>query len=226
MQNHSTKVSRLSILFIMIALFGVNLPLYAQVAAPKVPIPVEFMAGNNRMFFQMVVKRKFSPESKFGFLSVTSLNLSYDNDMADNEMAGPLLVTYNIYKGFGLVGGATINSKFGYAPLLGTQHTFANREWLSVTVASLFLNSTKSIELLGIYEYKPAITPKLNMYSRLQFLYVHNTRADLHARSFLLLRSGLKVKALNFGLGANLDQYGPMKIFKPNYGLFLGWDFL
>ena len=96
MQNHSTKVSRLSILFIMIALFGVNLPLYAQVAAPKVPIPVEFMAGNNRMFFQMVVKRKFAPESKFGFLSVSSLNLSYDHDMADNEMAGPLLVTKHL----------------------------------------------------------------------------------------------------------------------------------
>jgi hypothetical protein len=225
MQSLSTKVSRFSILFVTIALFGVYLPLRAQVPAPKVPIPVEFMAGNNRMFFQMVVKRKFTPESKFGFLSVASLNLSYDNEMVDNEMAGPLLVTYNIYKGFGLVGGATINNKIGYAPLLGTQHTFANREWLSVTVASLFLNSTKSIELLGIYEFKPTISPKLNMYNRLQFLYVHNTQENFHARSFLLLRTGLKVKALNFGLGANLDQYGPMKIFKPNYGLFLGWDF-
>jgi len=34
------------------------------------------------------------------------------------------------------------------------------------------------------------------------------------------------MNALNFGLGANLDQYGPDKTYKPNYGIFVGWSFL
>ena len=200
--------------------------LCGQQLAPKVPIPVEFMPGNDRMFFQMVVKRKFSPESNFGFLSVSSFSAGYDGQMEDLDMALPVILNYGIYKGFGLVGGASINNVVGFAPLLGAQHSFANKEWVAVTVASVFLNSKRNIELLGIYEYKPSISQKTALYTRLQFLYVHNSRDNLHARSFLQLRAGLKMNALNFGLGANLDQYGPEKTFKPNYGIFVGWAFL
>lgn len=212
-------------LFIALTQSGFTQSVRAQDASPKVPIPVDYMIGNNRMFFQMVVKRKFSSESKFEFLSVSSLAASYDNDMENLDVAVPVLITYTIYKGLGLVAGATINNRVGYSPLLGAQHSFTNKEWVSVTIASVFLNSTKNIELFGIYEYKPSITPKLNLYTRIQFLYIHNTSEDFHARSFLQLRTGLKMNALNFGIGANLDQYGPEKTFKPNYGVFIGWAF-
>jgi hypothetical protein len=212
-------------LFTGLALSGLAQPAKEQEAPPKVPIPVEYMVGNNRMFIQMVVKRKFLPESRFGFLSVSSLATRYDNEAAELDMAGPILITYTMYKGLGLVGGATINNRVGYAPLLGAQHSFTNKEWVSVTIASLFLHATSNVELFGIYEYKPSITPRHSLYTRIQFLYIHNTRENFHARSFLQLRAGLKVNALNFGVGANLDQYGPAKTFKPNYGLFVGWAF-
>lgn len=197
----------------------------AQGPPPKIPIPVEYMIGNNRMYLQAVVKRKFSPDSKFGFLSVPSFAVSYDNNNRDLDMAMPVVITYTFYKGFGLVGGMTVNNRVGYAPLVGAQHSFANKKWVAVTIASALFNSTRGVELFGIYEYKPSITPKLGLYNRVQFLYVHNTRNGLHARSFLQLRTGLKMKALNVGVGANLDQYGPEKTFKPNYGLFASWDF-
>lgn len=204
---------------------GISQFVFAQESPPKVPTPVEFMAGNNRMFFQMVVKKKFSPESKLGFLSVSSFSASYDNDMEDLDIAIPVLLNYNVYKGFGLVAGTTLNNSVGFAPLLGAQHSFSNKEWVVVTIASFLLNSKRNAELFGIYEYKPAISQKTNLYTRLQFLYNHNTRENLHARSFLQLRTGLKMNAVNFGLGANLDQYGPDKDFKPNYGIFVGWAF-
>lgn len=197
----------------------------AQEFAPKVPTPVEFMAGNNRLFYQMVVKKKFSPESKFGFLSVATFSSSYDNQMDDLDLVMPVLVNYNIYKGFGLVAGTTVNNEVGFSPVVGAQHSFANREWVAVTIASFFLNSSKNAELFGIYEYKPKISPKTNLYSRLQFMYIHGIEKNHHARSFLQLRSGLKINEFSFGLGANLDQYGPEKSFKPNYGVFVGWAF-
>jgi hypothetical protein len=218
-------VRRLICLFLGLTISGLAYPVLAQEFPPKTPTPVEFMAGNNRMFFQMVVKKKFSPESKFGFLSVSSFSTSYDNDMADLDIAVPVLVNYNVYKGFGLVGGMTLNNNVGFSPLLGAQHSFANKEWVAVTIASIFLNSKRNVELFGIYEYKPVIKRQTSLYIRLQFLYVHSTRDNLHARSFLQLRTGLKIKALNFGVGANLDQYGPEKVFKPNYGIFAGWAF-
>lgn len=197
----------------------------AQAPQAKVPTPVEFMAGNNRLFFQMVVKKKFTPESKFGFLSVSTFAASYGNEMDDLDMVVPVLLNYNIYKNFSLVGGSTINNKVGFSPLVGAQHSFTNKEWVSVTIASFFLNSSKNVELFGIYEYKPQISPKSSLYTRLQFLYIHSIQQNHHARSFLQLRSGLKMNALSFGLGANLDQYGPEKTFKPNYGIFVGWAF-
>ncbi len=210
-------------LFIIFISFTFSTLVRAQ--APKVPTPVEFMAGHDRLFFQMVVKKKFAPESKFGFLSVTSFSTDYSNDLNDLDLVMPVLLTYNLYKNFGLVAGTTINNKIGFTPLAGLEHSFANREWVAVTIASLFLNSSRNVEFFGIYEYKPRLNDSLELYSRLQYLYIHGVSANQHARSFLQLRAGLKKDALSFGLGANLDQYGPEKDFKPNYGVFVGWAF-
>ncbi|WP_254423409.1 hypothetical protein [Algoriphagus sp. A40] len=212
-------------LFVALILSGISQPVLAQESHPKTPTPVEFMAGNNRMFFQMVVIKEFSPESKFDFLSVSSFSAGYDNKEEDLDIAIPLYINYTIYKGFSIAGGATVNNHVGIFPRLGAKHSFTNKEWVAVTIASFYLNSQKNVELFGIYEYKPPITPKINLFTRLQFLYIHSTRDKLHARSFLQLRTGLKINALNFGIGANLDQYGDEKMFKPNYGVFVGWAF-
>jgi hypothetical protein len=198
---------------------------YSQTFTPKVPTPVEFMAGHERLFFQMVVKKKFTPDSKFGFLSVSTFSSDYGNDLEDLDLVMPVLINYNIYKNFNVVAGTTINNRVGLSPLVGLQHAIATKEWVAVSIASLFLNSSQNIELFGIYEYKPQISAKLNLYTRLQYMYIHNTSANHHARSFLQLRAGLKNEAFFFGLGANLDQYGPEKEFKPNYGIFVGWAF-
>jgi hypothetical protein len=217
--------SRFFILFLLV-FFSAHYQAIAQATAPKVPTPVELMAGNNRLFFQMVVKRKFSPDSKFGFLNVSSFSTSYDNEREELDLVAPVLINYTLYKGFGLVAGTTINNRVGFSPLVGAQHSFTNQKWVAVTIASLFLNSSRNVELFGIYEFKPQLTPKTNLYTRVQFMYIHNTAQNFHARSFLQLRAGVKKDALSFGLGANLDQYGPEKDFKPNYGLFVGWAFL
>lgn len=197
----------------------------AQDFVPKVPTPVEFMVGNNRLFFQVVVKKKFTPKSKFGFLSVSTFSSSYTNQMDDLDLVMPVLVNYKVYKGFGLVAGTTVNNAVGFSPLIGGQHSFANKEWVAVTIASFFLNSSRNTEFFGIYEYKPKISPKMNLYTRLQFMYVYGLQQNHHARSFLQFRTGLKINDISFGVGANLDQYGPEKTFKPNYGIFVGWAF-
>lgn len=210
-------------LFSFRVIFLCATPVQAQ--APKVPTPVELMAGHERLFFQMVMKKNFSPESKLGFLSVSSFSTGYNNDLDELDLVMPVLFNYNFYKGFGLVAGTTINSRVGFSPLAGVQHSFANKEWVVVSIASFFLNASKNVELFGIYEYKPQLTTKYNLYTRLQYMYAHSIAANHHARSFLQVRAGLKREAFSYGVGANLDQYGPEKDFKPNYGVFVGWAF-
>jgi hypothetical protein len=226
MQNLKT-LSLQNLYFLLVAFFSAGI-IYtgtAQDLPSKVPTPVEFMTGNNRMFFQMVVKKKFSPKSKLGFLSTSSFSASYNNEMNDLDITLPVLLNYTVFKGFALVGGTTINNSVGFSPLMGIQHSFANKKWVAVTIVSSLMNSKKNVELFGIYEYKPAISQKINLYTRVQFLYIHSTLTNLHARSFMQLRTGIKRNDLNFGMGANLDQYGPEKTFKPNFGIFAGWAF-
>lgn len=212
------------LLFILIGLLS-TLPTFSYAQAPKVPTMVEVMPGHERLFYQMVVKKKFSPSSKVGFLSVSTFSSSYRNDLNDLELVMPVLINYNFYNDFSVVAGTTINNMVGFSPVAGLQHSFANREWVAVSIASFFLNSTRNMELFGIYEYKPQINETFTLYTRLQYMYIHSFAANHHARSFLQLRTGLKKAAFNFGLGANLDQYGPEKLFRSNYGVFVGWAF-
>lgn len=194
---------------------------------PSPPVTVEPLFGNNRLAFQMVVKKPFAPDSKFSFFSVASYAASYVNDKDENEMVMPVQISYSFGKGFGLMGGATIQSKAGFSPIAGPQHNFANKNWLAVTVVSFVLSAEDpGGQFFGLYEYRPAISPKWNLYTRVQGMYVHSFSDQVHERSYVHMRLGLKRKAAAFGLGANLDRYEPTREFKPNYGIFLRWDLI
>ncbi len=66
-----------SILFIVTDLLGqhVNKPEHLTI-----PIPIEFLAGNNTFGLQTQINKYFSPTSRFNFLSITNAVASYSND--------------------------------------------------------------------------------------------------------------------------------------------------
>jgi len=211
-----------SLLFLSLLFFSPHSALWAQ--APEPPLPVEVMPGNNSLYFQMVVVKNFSPESKFGFFSVATFKVPWE-DLSQVDITLPVQVNYTFWKGFGAVAGGRINNIIGFDPMVGLQHKYASKKVLAVTVASFFLNENNDAELFGLYEYKPPINEKWSFYSRLQFIYVYGLGDNQHGRSYLYLRAGVKRNALAFGLGTNLDRYGENKIFKDNYGVFVKWDF-
>jgi len=215
------QLQKLLAVSVLIIFYSSYNPSSAQ--APEPPLPIELMPGNNSLYFQMVVKKKFAPESRFGFFSVATYTVPWD-DFSRVDITLPVLFTYNLGKGFALTAGGRINNVIGFNPLAGLQHTYASKQILTVTVASLFLNEYSDGEIFGLYEYKPPLNEKWSIYSRLQFLYVHGLEDNQHGRSYLYLRAGVKRNALAFGVGTNLDRYGPDKIFKENYGVFVKWD--
>ena len=216
---HSAK----AMVVLAVLLWGNTIPLKGQ--APEPPIPVEALFGNNQLYFQLVVKKKFTPTSQFNFFSVATYTANYENDLSENRIIIPAQISYTLGKGFGLMAGTDINSVVGFSPIVGPQHNFASRQFLAVTVVSFFLNADNDVKLFGLYEYKPPINEKWSLYNRVQFIYNHSLKEGSHNRSYLYLRSGVKKGPLIFGLGANLDQLGPRKIFKENYGLFVRWEF-
>lgn len=203
--------------------FAGHLSLKAQHHDP--PIPAEVLFGNNQLYYQTNVKKLFSPDSRFGFFSLATYTADYKNDLSENRLLIEGQVSYTIKGGFGVMAGTDINSVTGFSPIIGPQHTYASRQVLAVTIASYFLNEKNDFKIFGLYEYKPPIGNKWTLYNRLQFIYNHSLKHDFHNRSYLFLRTGLKKDAFVFGLGANLDQFGPQKEFADNYGIFIRWEF-
>ncbi len=199
----------------------------AQTKPMSPPIPVELVFGHEQLNFQLIVKKKFTPESKFDLLVISVFSENWDkNDEMGNSVVIPFQVNYNIgKKGFALAAGGEGNSVVGFSPLVGVEHSFANRKVLAITVLNYLINENQDLKLFGLYEYKPPINETWSWYSRIQFVYNHSFAENSHNRSFLYLRAGVKKGPLGFGLGANWDQYGPNRITKDNFGVFTRWEF-
>jgi len=192
---------------------------------PIPPIPVEIFFGNDAIFSQLVVNRDFAPNSKFSLFSLSTFTASYDQEKGDNDLAMINQVNYSLGKGFSAMVGVNVNSEVGLAPVIGPKHVLVSRTFLSVSILSFSVDGKNDLSFFGLYEYTPPINEKLAFLTRLQVLYEQGFSEMQHNRSFLYLRAGLKKDRLSFGLAGNLDQYGPEKKFKENYGLFAEWDF-
>ncbi|NLA49783.1 MAG: hypothetical protein GX876_10010 [Bacteroidales bacterium] len=211
-----------SILILLIT-FGFQTKIYAQ--KPSIPIPIEIFAGNNELYYQMVIKRSFAPQSKFNIFGLATYSAKYKNDISKNRAIIINQISYSLGKGFGVMSGIDYNSFSGFTPIIGPQHNFANKKILAITVSSISLNKSSDLKLLGLYEYKPQINENLGFYSRLQFIYNHSLKENNHKVSYIYLRAGLKRKSFIFGLAANVDWSGPKKYFSENYGGFVRWEF-
>jgi hypothetical protein len=189
------------------------------------PIPVEAFFGNNGMYYQTNAKKTFTPYSRFSFFSLATFTADYGNDLFKNRMLIEAQISYSIKAGFGMMIGTDINAVTGFSTITGPQHIYTSRKVLTVTIASFFLNEKRDFKLFGLYEFKPLLRGRWFLYNRVQFIYNHSLKEGVHNRSYIYFRSGLKKEALVFGLGANLDQFGPTKIFEDNFGLFIRWEF-
>ncbi|WP_111669854.1 hypothetical protein [Algoriphagus litoralis] len=200
---------------------------YAQSKPGSPPIPLELFLGHEQLNFQLIVKKKFAPESKLDLLVISVFSENWDkNDAIGNSVVIPFQFNYNIgKKGFAIAAGGEGNSVVGFSPLVGVEHSFASRKVLAITVLNYLINETQDLKLFGLYEYKPPINETWSFYSRVQFVYNYGFAENSHNRSFLYLRAGVKKGPLGFGLGANWDQYGPNRIAKDNFGVFTRWEF-
>ncbi len=209
----------------LIAFFSTSTLVRAQ--APTPPIPLELMFGNDRLDFQLVAKRNFTPQSKFSVLAIAVFSENYGKEKKlGDSVVIPFQVNYALGKsGLSLAAGGEANSVAGFGTTVGLTHSKATKEILAITVLSYQLSSDQNLKIFGIYEYKPALNEKWSIYSRLQLTYNQGMAEGFHNRSFLFLRAGLKKGPLGFGLGANFDAYGPNKVARENYGVFTRWEF-
>ncbi len=184
------------------------------------PTNTEVLVGSRGVSFQMITDKKIKSIPKLGFFSVVDLN----SDWGQLNLSDHMIMakgTVDIVKGLKFGAGFHTTPVTGIRPSAALIYTYAKPEFLLIAMPRVDLSKDASFETLGIVEYKPAINDTWRFYSRLQGTYVHAIKADFHARSYIRARAGLTYKEFTFGVGANVEYYGPTKHNENNIGGFL-----
>lgn len=189
------------------------------------PVPAEVFAGDKRIAIQVLFNKKFSPKSRFSFFNVSMSTADYSNNASENEFTTISSLKFEVLKGLAVTAGANINSANGLQPSAGFQYIFSKKNILAIVSPVIYFKPTTNFETFLLFVYRPAISRQLNLYTRLQALYNYNLQVDSHDRSYMYARLGLGYRNFAFGLGTNLDRYGPMKYLKENYGVFIQVEF-
>ena len=94
MVKHLSNLSIMLLLLVIMATPFVSVQ--AQSSDP--PIPIEIVPGHKRFWYQMVMKKHFTPESKFGLFTVTQFFTTYENNSDNNQLNVPVQIDYDFLK--------------------------------------------------------------------------------------------------------------------------------
>ena len=189
------------------------------------PIPVEVFFGNDRVVTEITLIKKFTGIPKFGIIASSYYAADYKNELRNNESMNVLLLTYDIYKGLGIVSGAALNSKWGFRPFAGGMYVYGNKGFATAVSSGFYLTESNNSESKAMVQYRHPLKGNWSVYTRLQGLFNLDMDTRKHERGQLFGRLGVGYNSFGFGFATNLDWYGPNKIFKENYGVYVSYAF-
>ncbi|MDQ1089885.1 hypothetical protein [Siphonobacter sp. SORGH_AS_1065] len=216
------------LLFIWMILGGI-ISIYAQEKkeqpAPPPAIPIEFLPGSDRFYFQSILSRDIPlTNNKLRFISVINYATEYHNENAfKNDFVSVNTISYKITKHIGVGPSAANVAGLGWIPSVGFQFGWRKPSWALTFNPAISINKHTNTNNVLILEYFPTISKNNSwrLYSRFQALYIHQLVNDTHMRSSYFGRLGVSYKQFTIGAGVNVDYYTASKKQKQNYGPFL-----
>jgi hypothetical protein len=200
----------------------------ANVPAEGTPILIELIAGNKGSAFELIATKQFSPGSKFGFFNVSSFDGDYKKVNQNSDFLSQSYLTVEVWRDISLVAGLSAigssTTPLTVRPTAGLQYLLAGRDFVVLVLPRFDLTQTYNFETFALLEYKPMLSKKWGIYSRVEGLYNYNTKLGFHEISSIYLRLGLSYNNFQFGAGTNLDFYGPNNQNASNVGLFIKTD--
>lgn len=215
-------MKKLSLVF----LISVTLPIFSfaqnkdEIKVENPPVIVESLFGNAGYAAQMTVNKSFSSFPKFGIFSVTDMSSKW-GEKNPKDLMNQIHLTYQFGKGFQLLTGTHFTPVSGLRPNAAIMYTYVSKSWLISIMPRIDLSKNATWEGFAMLEYTPQLSENWKLYTRAQGVYCAVLDNGDHARSYLKLRAGVVYKEFRFGLGANFDTYGPERVSKENYGIFL-----
>ena len=193
-----------------ICLLIINFPALSQ------PIPVELMVGYKYGSVNLSFAKNFSQESKLGFFHMNTVQFDY-NDGNRNSFILQDQFFVEAFKNFRITGGVAY-SKGGFDPTTGFQYSFSGKKLFFLFAPRINIESDPSYDIMTIVHFRPQINDKLKLFTRLQMLNLFDSGGNI--RSYQWFRIGLDIKATQFGVAFNLDEYGTDPV-EFNAGVFI-----
>jgi hypothetical protein len=181
------------------------------------PIPIELMVGNKYGSVNLVFNKNFSQTSPLGFFHMNSVQFDY-KDADKNSFILQDLLYVETFKNLRVAGGVAY-SIGGFDPTAGFQYVYSGKKFLFLCAPRINIESDPSYDIMTILQYKPEINDRFKLFTRLQMLNLFNSGGNI--RSYQWLRLGLEIKGIQFGLAANIDEYGAHSSVESNFGIFI-----
>jgi hypothetical protein len=187
------------------------------------PILIEGLAGNNYLFYQHLIAKKFSSNKPFGMMHIVNVSSWHETDAAKggrpNEIMNQAYITTQLSKSFTLLTGMFYANATGIRLAAGLQYALPFKNGLWVTVPRADVMHRGSVEMMSMLELQPPVTEKTKLYIRVQAM--SNYGPFHHNRSYQRFRFGVTVKKTQMGIGMNMDEYGAHSKVYINTGIFL-----
>ena len=181
------------------------------------PIPVELMVGDKYGTVNLVFNRNFTKNSSFGFFHMNTVQFDYRNDDKNSFLLQDLIYIEAV-KNLRVAGGV-VYSKAGFNPTAGFQYVYSGSRLLVLCAPRVNIESNPSYDIMTILQYKAEINDLVKLFTRVQMLNLFDIGGNI--KSYQWMRIGLEVKGIQFGLAANLDEYGPNPSIENNLGVFI-----
>jgi hypothetical protein len=187
------------------------------ILAEAQPIPIELMMGLKYGSVNLAFNRNFSQTSRLGFFHMNTVQFDF-RDANKNSFIIQDLIYVETFKNLRVAGGVAY-SKGGFDPTAGLQYVYSGKKFLFLCAPRINIESNPSYDIMTILQYKPDINEKVKLFTRLQLLNLFDSGGNI--RSYQWIRLGLEVKGVQFGLAANLDEYGAHPSIESNFGIFI-----
>jgi len=201
-------------------------------------IPFEIMVGNKQTQYFAYVNKDIDSAGRWNIFSQSIFAINHkDSTLHSISVDGQLTYMFNHWLGIA-VGGAFDGIRFN--PTVGLSLSYINRKGDFVVTAfpTVQLAKPVSLDFFALINYSPQFSYKWGIFSQfilgsnlgLQKAYPGQTREVLnfftrHNGSTQLLRIGLNYKKkFQFGIGADLAQFGMNEGTFENFGIFLRYQ--
>jgi hypothetical protein len=181
------------------------------------PIPVELMMGHKYGTVNLSFSKNFSQTSRLGFFHMNTVQFDY-KDKNNNSFILQDQIYVETLKNIRVAGGV-VYSNGGFNPTAGLQYVYSGKKIFFLCAPRVNIESDPSYDIMTILQYKPEINERVKLYTRLQMLNVFDKGGNI--KSYQWIRLGLEVKGLQFGLAADVDEYGPSPSVTSNFGFFV-----